>query len=329
MNPDNSVKFLFLSVILALAFIGRSDNDFSKVKNTIQENIQDTSLTAVLKSQENKVFPSKTAEVSQNLGAFFPQSINIVPYKKNPDISNPNLQVKAAIAKDLESDFNFYSLNPEDRWALASLTKLMASVIALEEIGRDKIAVISKSAVDSEGPAGNLEVDEKYSINDLLKAMLVVSSNDAAAAIAEFYGTKNFITKMQQKADLLGMRQTTFFDPTGIYFLNQGSVSDLVKLVKYIHKNHPEIFTATKNQKETILELTKGIQKELVNINNFASREDFLGGKTGFTDQAEGNLISLFKYKGHTILLIVLGTNDRFGQTEMLYNWIKNAYVFN
>ncbi len=315
---DGQLKFLFLSVILVLAFIGRADNDSSKVKNAIQENIKDTSLTAVLKSQENKVFPVKTAEVSQNLGAFLQQPVNSVPYRKNPDIAYPNLQVKAAIAKDLESDFDFYSLNSEDRWALASLTKLMASVIALEEIGRDKIAVISKFAVDSEGPAGNLEVDEKYSINDLIKAMLVVSSNDAAAAIAEFYGTKNFITKMQQKADLLGMRQTTFFDPTGIYFLNQGSVSDLVKLVKYIHRNHPEIFTATKKQKETMLELTKGIQKELININNFVSKEDFLGGKTGFTDQAEGNLISLFKYKGHTMLLIVLGTNDRFGQTEIL-----------
>ncbi len=325
---DDQLKFLFLGIVLALALIGRSDDD-SKVKNIIQENIRDTSLTAVLKSQENKIFLSKTAEVSQDLGAFLQQSENSVPYRKNPDIFNPNLRVKAAIAKDLESNFDFYSLNSEDRWALASLTKLMTSVIALEEIGGNKIAAISKSAVDSEGPAGNLEVDEKYSVNDLIKAMLMVSSNDAAAAIAEFYGTQNFITKMQQKADLLGMRQTTFFDPTGISFLNQGSIFDLEKLVKYIYKNHPEIFAATKKPKDAMLELTKGIQKELVNINNFVSREDFLGGKTGFTDQAEGNLISLFKYKGHTILLIVLGTNDRFGQTDLLYNWIKKAYTFN
>ena len=322
---DTKLKFLFLGIVLALALIGRSDSE-SKAKNIIQENIKDTSLTAILKSQENKIFLSKTAEISQNLGAFFE---NASLYRRNPDIPDPDLQVKAAIALDLESNFNFYSLNPENRWALASLTKLMASVIALEEIGKDNIAVISKFAVDSEGTAGNLKADEEYSINDLIKAMLMVSSNDAATAIAEFYGVQDFVMKMQQKADLLEMKQTVFFDPTGISFLNQGTIHDLEKLVKYIYKNHPEIFSATKKQKDGILELEKGIQKGLININNFASREDFLGGKTGFTDQAEGNLISLFKYKGRTILLIVLGTDNRFGQTDLLYNWIKKAYTFN
>ena len=326
---DTKLKFLFLGIMLASVLIGRSDNDSSKVKNAIQENIKDTSLTANLKSQENTVPSVKMQEPQQNFTALVPQLGNLTAYRKNPGVPDPNFQVKAAIAEDLNSGFNFYSFNPENRWALASLTKLMSSVIAIEEIGKDKIVSVSKSAVDAEGPAGNLEVGEQYSVSDLISAMLAVSSNDAAAAIAEFYETQNFVTKMQQKADLLEMKQTTFFDPTGISFLNQGTIHDLEKLVRYIYKNHPEIFAATKKQKTVISELTKGIQKELVNINNFSGREDFFGGKTGFTDQAEGNLISLFNYKGHTLLLIILGTGDRFGQTDLLYNWIKQAYIFN
>ena len=324
---DEQLKFLFVGVMLFLALIGRADRDNS-VKTAIQENIKDTSLTASIAPQLPAPRPLKPV-IAQNFESLISQTIPLMPYRKNWDWPEPQLQVKAAAAIDLDLESDFYRFNSEARWPLASLTKLMTSVIAIENVGKDKIISISKSAVDSEGPAGNLEVDEQYKISDLLKAMLLVSSNDAAEAIAEFYGKESFIDQMQAKAAQLQMQQTSFIDPTGLSFLNQGNISDLEKLAGYIYKNHPEIFSITRNQKESILELAKGMPKELLNINNFAGRGDFLGGKTGFTDQAGGNLISIFSYKGHNILIIVLGTDDRFGQTELLYNWIKNAYAFN
>ena len=123
--------------------------------------------------------------------------------------------------------------------------------------------------------------------------------------------------------------QTSFSDPTGLSYLNQGTIEDLSKLVRYIYKNHPEIFQITANAKVSIFEETKKISKELTNINNYTARPEFFGGKTGFTDQAKSNLITIFNYQGHKLLLIVLGTRDRFGQTDLLYNWIKNTFVFN
>jgi D-alanyl-D-alanine carboxypeptidase len=163
-----------------------------------------------------------------------------------------------------------------------------------------------------------------------VKAMLLVSSNDAATAIAEFYGTENFVNRMQMKARELKMHQTTFVDPTGISFLNQGTVADLEKLVRYIDERHPNLLQITASKEGMLREMTRGNERILLNINAFVgTRPDFIGGKTGFTNEANGNLISLFNYRGYKLLFIVLGTDDRFGQTDLLYNWVKEVYAFN
>ena len=310
--------------------ISRVDRDDSR-KTALQENIKDTSLTASARASLPRIKPRENPNNPLAANPVFrAESQPPAIYRKNFDFAEPALKVKAAVAKDLESETDFYRLNSGERWPLASLTKLMTAVIAREEVGINKITAISKSAVASEGPAGNLEVDEQYSVEDLIKTMILVSSNDAAEAIAEFYGTEKFVDAMQIKSSLLEMSQTTFVDPTGISFLNQSAIEDLEKLVSYIYSKHPEIFEISRQPKTVISEKTKAIKKELLNINNFVfnGHPDFLGGKTGFTDQAGGNLISIFNHQGHKILIIVLGTDDRFGETEKLYNWIKEAYGF-
>ncbi|MBI3046545.1 MAG: D-alanyl-D-alanine carboxypeptidase [Candidatus Harrisonbacteria bacterium] len=324
---DDQAKFLFVGVMVVLALISRVDRDNS-VKTAVQENIRDTSLTAAALPQLPYPKSLKPA-IAQNFETLVSQTIPLIPYRKDWNLPEPQLPVKAAAAKDLDLESDFYRFNGGVRWPLASLTKLMTAVIALEEVGLEKVATVSQSAVESEGPAGDFGAGEQYSISDLLKAMLAVSSNDAAVAIAEFYGKENFVRQMQAKAAGLGMSETVFVDPTGLSFLNQGSISDLEKLISYIYKTRPEILEITRQEKAVIKEISKNLSKELANINNFAGRPEFLGGKTGFTDQAGGNLISIFNHGGHKILIIVLGTDDRFGQTEVLYNWIKQAYLFN
>ena len=76
----------------------------------------------------------------------------------------------------------------------------MSAVITIEDVGLNKEVDISEFAIASEGVAGKFEAGEKYLAGELVKAMLLVSSNDAAAAIAEFYGKDNFVKQMQSKA---------------------------------------------------------------------------------------------------------------------------------
>mgnify|MGYP001574126194 CR=1 FL=1 len=196
MTGGQDLKFLFVGIMIVLALIGRVDRDDYQ-KTALQNNIQDTSLAAAPFSQAKP--PSLKPQLAQNLESLTSEIIPLIPYRKDWNQAEPELKVKAAIAKDLDLDSDFYRSNAEARWPLASLTKLMTAVVALEEVGLDKIATISKTAVDSEGPAGNLAVDEQYLINDLVKAMLVVSSNDAPRPSLNFMAGKILLKQCGRK----------------------------------------------------------------------------------------------------------------------------------
>lgn len=324
---QNQLKFLFAGLMVFLTFIGRVDQEKS-LKEGLQENIENTSLAASVQPQFTSEVGKRT--LVQINGAFDVKPAETFISRKDWNASEPELKAKAVLAKDLDYGFDFYQRKVYDRWALASLTKLMTAVIAYENVGLEKVAAISQSAADEEGIAGDFKVGERYTVRDLIKAALAVSSNDAAEAIAEFYGLNLFVGKMREKTKDLRMEQTDFSEPTGMSFENQGSADDLEKLISYIYAKLPQILEITRQQKVDLSEINSGISRALLNINNFsASRPDFFGGKTGFTDQAGGNLISIFNHQGHKILIIVLGTEDRYGQTDLLYNWIKEAFNFN
>lgn len=194
----------------------------------------------------------------------------------------------------------------------------MTAVVALEKMDASQKISFNDKMVATEGVSGSFRAGDFFSVNDLVKTLMGVSSNDAAAALAETFGYQSFIDAMQIKASELEMTQTTFFDPTGLSFLNQSTAPDLEKLIRYILEKHPEILEISKYQNMNIS------GRVLVNINEFAGEENFLGGKTGFTDDASGNLISLFRNPdGSALLIIVMGTDDRFGETRKLLQSAK------
>ncbi|MDE2001697.1 MAG: D-alanyl-D-alanine carboxypeptidase [Patescibacteria group bacterium] len=273
--------------------------------------------------------PTDLAQASQVIGAAPQPTPHDIPYRTDWTLLEPELHVTAAVAMDLDSQVTMYQFNTASRWPLASLSKLMTAVIVLEKMGTNKIVTVDQHAMDTEGLAGDLQLGEQYTSGDLLNAMLSVSSNRAAMALADAYGLPQFVDQMQLKATQLGMTQTTYVEPTGLSPLNKSTILDLEKLVEYIYHTHPEIFAITRQQAVTTHELTKGIDNRLININTFAqTRSDFFGGKTGYTDEADGNLVTVFDHEGRKLLFVVFGTDDRFGQTDALYTWVKNAFSF-
>jgi len=168
-----------------------------------------------------------------------------LPQPKMSDYCSPidasSLTGRAALVKYLNYNLTVFESNPEKRWPMASVTKLMTGVVAAEKMELEKEITMSGKAVETEGTVGDFKAGEVFKVKDLIKAILVGSSNDAAAALAESYGEKNFIDEMQKKASDLKMLQTTYVEPTGLSFINQSTISDLTKLSLYIHKNHPEL----------------------------------------------------------------------------------------
>lgn len=218
---------------------------------------------------------------------------------ENSDEPMVSLKTNSALAKKTGSASIFYELNPEAHWPLASLVKLMTAVVAMEQLPETK---------------------ER---NALIRRMMIISDNSAAEALVNMLGSKKYIALMNEKATILKMTRTGFFDATGLSYLNQSTVRDLDALVNYIRGNHPKIFEWSREKTATI------DGKRYYNINQFAGRPDFLGGKTGFTDEANGNLISIFKTREGPVTIIILGaadTKERFTQTELLLTWLSHHF---
>jgi D-alanyl-D-alanine carboxypeptidase len=206
----------------------------------------------------------------------------------------------------------------EKRWPVASITKLMTALVASRVFDPNEAVTITQEMIDTEGESGEFRVGEKIRVSDLIKAMMLVSSNDAAAALAIHYGEPAFIKVMNETARNIGMYDTLYKDPTGLSVQNLSTIQDLDKLARYIWTNNPSIFAITREEGDMIFDMNTGLGRRLTNINQFAGRSDFLGGKTGTTPEAEGNLLSIFKAPGREepVIIIVLGTKDRFKETE-------------
>ncbi len=244
------------------------------------------------------------------------------------DAPSPSLAVEVALVADLASGARFMSENVAERWPLASITKLMTATVALDKLSSAQKITITKEAFNADPSEKTLRIGDTYTVADLLKILLLPSSNVAAEALASAYGRTQFITEMNARAAAWGMVDTHYVDPSGLAIGSQSTAADLVLLAQKIYDDYPKILTVTRTPVATVTEISSGNRVAVENINEFAGEADFIGGKTGYTDQANGNLLSIFSYGGHPVIVIVLGTDDgtRFADTQTLYNWFTENF---
>ncbi len=229
---------------------------------------------------------------------------------------------KAVLTGELDKPALF-EFNSDNHWPIASLTKLMASLIALENFPLNKEVQITEKAVSAEGQAADFKQGEIFTVRDLIKAMIVVSSNDAASALAEAFGENKFVDLMNQKAAQLMMEGTSFVSPSGFSLLNQSTAKDLNILINRIYDENQWILTISQQKETEILDLNSGKTRKLTNINQFAGQENFLGGKSGYLESSGRNLVSLFGRNGKIILVIILGAEDAYKETENLLKCLQ------
>lgn len=270
---------------------------------------------------------------SQNNSYITPdQNPNFLPIR---DWSVPFIEIsaKAAITTDQTASKIYYQKNIFEKLPVASLTKLMTATIVLETEKPDTTVIISKKAVDQEGEAGKLIVSEEITIENLLKALLIESSNDAAFALEEYFDSKNIdlINLMNQKAIALDLKNTHFVSSSGIEDDgNYSTAYDFARLVAY-SLNNEQLWNILKLPSARIISADGSNIRNLTTSNQLLGKiEGLIGGKTGYTLKAKGCLLIVVAVNPDTkIITVVLGSDDRFGETEKLINWIKSAYRFN
>ncbi|HOK35293.1 MAG TPA: serine hydrolase [Candidatus Pacearchaeota archaeon] len=262
---------------------------------------------------------------------------------RNEDISFPDLGEKAGIAIlfiPQGKEEILYQKNIDEALPIASLTKIMTAMIALDNYSLSNEIEVSKSAVETEGTSGMLSPGERMTIEGLLDLSLLVSSNDASSALAEIIGEDKFIDLMNKKAEKIGLSKTHFFNPHGLdddknHEDNISSAYDLAVMTQYSIVNYPKIWEILGTKETTVIgkdSLGREILHQPRNVSrNLLSNEGVLGGKTGYTEDAGETMILAMKAPGEVegnvvIVLLGMGIGERIQKAQQLYDWLFRAY---
>jgi D-alanyl-D-alanine carboxypeptidase (penicillin-binding protein 5/6) len=323
-------KFIFLAVIIGLAAL--------HVKGQFGAGqAEGVSAEAALVSGLKEFIPALSSEsaVSASVDSPAPSEENVYGVVAPPQdlafvrVQNtppPSVSASEALVGDLRSGTIYYSTSSNSRWPLASLTKLMSATFISEKMSpTSTITLTSDDLVDGDYP-GIFAALQTYTEGDLFNAMLVGSVNEAAKALARTLGGDSFVADMNKRAADWGLTQTHFKDPDGISAANQSSAADVFKLASMIYENYPQIFKITRNSKITITELNSKTKKNIMSTHTYAGRKDFLGGKTGTTPEAGENLVTIISYSKREVVVVVMGADNRFKDTDQLLQWFKTDF---
>ena len=242
----------------------------------------------------------------------------------------PKISAEAYLVGDLNTGEVIISKNQDRKFPLASVSKLMTAYVAKEISKESDIAKISREALNTPGRNGSLWRGEKIKTLDLIYPLLLESSNDAAEIIAEHFGRDSFIRKMNEVADKLEMSRTFYEDPSGLSPDNKSTPSDMFKLAGYINQKRPELWDITTRRSFS------NKKHSWSNISQFLHKTGYLGGKSGYTDEAGQTAVSLFslplgdqsKNMGNRpIAITLLKSRDRQKDVENILKYLKkNIY---
>ena len=248
----------------------------------------------------------------------------------------PDVRAEAAIIYDPRTNEILWEENATDQRSIASITKVMTAIVAVEDMPNLSQRVTIVRTDVSRASTTYLRSNDKVTIEDLLHLALIASDNAAARALARVSpsGSAGFIAKMNEKAEALGLESTHYTDPSGLYADNVSSAFDMARLIAHA-SNDPQISTIMRKRDHIIRTPTRRIT--IRNTNRLLADETFdvRAAKTGFISKAGYCFATLLRLpqSGQEIALVVLGAQSnagRFAETENLFNWLaaRTAALF-
>lgn len=251
------------------------------------------------------------------------------PYPVNVSGYYPGFEVTATgvVVLDVDSGVYLYKRNETEHLSPASTTKILTALVALENYNLDDIVTVG--TVVSDGQLMGLVPGERITVENLLFGALIHSGNDAAMALAAYYpgGVPEFVAAMNQKAQALHLTGSTFTNPVGYDDPGQRMTPiDLARLGS-VALNNSVIAKMVAIPQITISDVTHTYFHQLQNVNQLLGKIPGVGGiKTGWTEEAGENLITLVERNGHRVIIVVLKSQDRFGDTSFLIDWIFGSF---
>ena len=224
-----------------------------------------------------------------------------------------SLSAKSAILIEAESGTVLYQKDAFVKRPMASTTKIMTALVAIEDGDIDRLVKVDERARGVEGSSIYLAKDEVLSMRDLLYALLLASANDAAAAIAyEVAGSiEKFAALMNRKASELGLSSTHFTNPHGLHDENHYTTAyDLAMITSAALKNETFLEICSAKSKTIPLNVDEGT-RYLTNHNRLLRQyKGCIGVKTGFTKASGRCLVSAAERDGLRLIAVTLGAPD-------------------
>ncbi len=228
-----------------------------------------------------------------------------------------NLYAQSAVLMDADSGRILFEKNGQEARAMASTTKIMTCILALESAGLDDVVTASQNAASQ--PQVRLGVSEgrQFVLRDLLYSLMLESHNDAAVMIAEHIGgsTEGFADMMNAKAAQIGCTDTYFITPNGLDAqdgngFHHTTAGDLAKIMKYCIKDSPkqgEFLAVTRTDSYEFSDCSGSVSYSCINHNAFLHMmEGALSGKTGFTNEAGYCYVGALERDGKTLIVALL-----------------------
>lgn len=275
---------------------------------------------------EKQVVSSNTqgSNLAQVLGVQQKQKVTIV----SNNIPVASFSSKAVLAMDVDSSQVLYEKNSSMKLAPASTTKIMTGLIGVEHFkSADPLTVYPEDLVG--GSVMGLHAGEQLSFRSLLYGMLLNSGNDAAFTIASNYpgGLIGFVTAMNQKVRDLGLSNSHFDNPAGFDSDNHlTTVYDMAIIARAAISNYE--LSRVVATKDTFVSAWSDPSElhNLKNLNQLLDIDGVIGIKTGTTEKAGEDFVGLVERKGHKVITVVFGSNDRFEETKKLMDWVYKNY---
>ncbi|WP_317633800.1 D-alanyl-D-alanine carboxypeptidase family protein [Perspicuibacillus lycopersici] len=240
-------------------------------------------------------------------------SILIIHMFPKKSFASVSVNSAAAIVMDQKTGRVFFEKNANEPMKIASITKIMTAIIAIESGKLDEEVTISKNAVNTEGSSIYLKEKEKMKLEDLVYGLMLRSGNDAAVAIAEYVGgsVEGFVYLMNEKAAQIGMKNTHFANPHGLDDSDEhySTAYDMAILTKYAMQNdkYKEI-AGTKvhyapNPSSKWDRKWTNKNRLLTGLYKYST-----GGKTGYTKKAHRTLVSTASKDGMDLIAVTLNS---------------------
>lgn len=253
----------------------------------------------------------------------------LVPREIDAPAPAPSLSAQAIYIYDPESKTTVYEKNSNNSFFPASTTKLMTALVSLSYYDLDQVLKVENgdSAV---GQTINLGKGDRLTVENLLYGLLVGSGNDAGLVLAENYpgGYSDFVAKMNENVKKLGLTQTNFTNVTGLANPDHYTTAKELTIIANEAIQNATIRKIVATEKITITDITGKKKYPLESTNKLLGLEGVKGLKTGWTPESGECLVTLVIRDGKSIVITVLNSVDRFGESEKLIDWVYKNFTW-